>query len=182
MKLPYPNRAQWCVIWASVLTAAHLWLHLELGAWLPDSRGAWGLPAYLAPALDYRETPKLAVTVLVIGALLIWQLSRPVSLAVSWPAARVWIGRAILASGLVVVGCVLWYVIVSSRKRPEEIDYDALAKKYGAIESEKVPVQKGDIFDRIEHDAKQKPDALDQMLDQLTDEKKKKSRVQRRAR
>jgi hypothetical protein len=72
----YPNRLQWCIIWASVLIAAHIWLDLHIGYLWDGPSGTWGLDGYFYK-LRYRrhvETP-LAVTVLAIGTLLVWQAS-----------------------------------------------------------------------------------------------------------
>lgn len=74
--MPYPNKVQWVIVWVAILIAAHVWMGLSLhNLWPGNSYGGWGLPAYLGPATEYRESPKLAVTVLVIGLLLVWMAS-----------------------------------------------------------------------------------------------------------
>jgi hypothetical protein len=71
----YPNRLQWVIIWVAVLIAAHVWLGLRLSDFLPDYYGGWGLAKYLRPAGDYVNRSRLALTVLVFGGLLVWQVS-----------------------------------------------------------------------------------------------------------
>ena len=76
--MPYPNKPQWIIIWATVLVAAHLWMGLSLDdLWPGSAAGGWGLPAYLSPARYPQpdETPKLAVTILAVGLLLTWMAS-----------------------------------------------------------------------------------------------------------
>ena len=73
--MPYPNKLQWVIIWIAVLVAAHVWMGLRLhDLWPGNDYGGWGLPAYLDGATHYAR-PKLAFTVLVIGALLVWMAS-----------------------------------------------------------------------------------------------------------
>ncbi len=71
----YPNKIQWVIIWLSVLLAAHVWMGLDFGALVPGDR-AWGLFAYLDSRLSYRANARLAVVILVIGALGVWMASR----------------------------------------------------------------------------------------------------------
>jgi len=71
--MPFPNRAQWVVIWATVLISGHFWLRLHLSNWMPSENG-WGLAGYLHPALEWHPE-RLAAVVLVLGALLVWQFS-----------------------------------------------------------------------------------------------------------
>jgi hypothetical protein len=74
--MPRPNKLQWVIIWLAVLIAAHFWLNLRTdNLWPGNGYGAWGFPAYLNPATSYRERPKLAVTVLAMGGLLVWMAS-----------------------------------------------------------------------------------------------------------
>jgi hypothetical protein len=74
--MPRPNRLQWLIIWATVLTAGHLWLNLNLhDFWPGTSYGAWGLPAYVEPATRVYARPKAALTILVMGALSVWMVS-----------------------------------------------------------------------------------------------------------
>src|SRR5437899_3310017 len=70
---------------------------------------AWGLPAYLAPVLEYGERRNLAVTVLVIGALLIWQFSRPVQL-------RRLILLLVVVAVVSAVACLIWLGAEEIRK------------------------------------------------------------------
>lgn len=81
MRLPYPNRVQWGIIWTAALLSAHVWLRLDFGDFLPDRYGGWGLSAYLAGALKYRygvdSHSRIALAILFLAALLIWQTSRP---------------------------------------------------------------------------------------------------------
>jgi len=73
------SRLQWAIIWVSVLTAAHVWLGLDLSDLWPNPGYRWGLGGYLYPAYtDHR--PELAFVILVVGALLLWQTSG------RWPA------------------------------------------------------------------------------------------------
>jgi len=75
MNAPYPNRAQWVGIYATVLVACHIWLERRLSDWLPDPNRSWGVYGYLSSAF-YEHPTRLAVSALVVGALLVWQLSR----------------------------------------------------------------------------------------------------------
>lgn len=71
----HPNRAQWVVIWCTVLIATHFWLGLDLSDFMPKDGLRWGLLAYLDP-LGYRQNRSpVAVVVVAIGLLLVWQLS-----------------------------------------------------------------------------------------------------------
>lgn len=71
----YPNRAQWAAIWITALVASHVWLGLRLQDWLPHADGAWGLTAYVHPALQRYNSSRTVIAVLAIGALAVWQLS-----------------------------------------------------------------------------------------------------------
>ena len=64
---------QWAIVWPSVLTAAHVWLGLTLSDLWTAHYGYWGLPGYLYPAYTYHR-PELAFVILVVGALLLWQI------------------------------------------------------------------------------------------------------------
>jgi len=70
-----PNALQWCIIWAAVLTAAHVWLGLRISDWWGNQSGGWGLPAYLYPVTLFSRRTQFAVVILAIGALLVWQVS-----------------------------------------------------------------------------------------------------------
>jgi hypothetical protein len=70
-----PNKLQWGIIWATVLTSAHFWLNLRLSLLFGDNNGRWGLSAYLYPAVYRGHTTQLAAVILVIGVLLTWQTS-----------------------------------------------------------------------------------------------------------
>jgi hypothetical protein len=73
----HPNKAQWVIIWAAVLIAAHIWMGLRVSDFWPgNNSGGWGLPNYLNRARYYNGPPKLAVTVLVVGGLLAWMASK----------------------------------------------------------------------------------------------------------
>jgi hypothetical protein len=67
---------QWVIVWVSVLTAAHVWLGLDLNDFWSQYKygGRWGLDGYLYPALAYHRS-ELAFVTLVIGAMLLWQNS-----------------------------------------------------------------------------------------------------------
>ena len=67
---------QWVILWASVLTAAHVWLGLDLRDFWSQYEygGRWGLDGYLYPALGSHRS-ELAFVTLVIGGLLLWQIS-----------------------------------------------------------------------------------------------------------
>jgi len=116
-----PNRSQWFVIWATFLTASHIWLHLDLSDFLLDSRGAWGLSAYLDPALVNRAgRGHLAFVILGMGALLFWQLSGPgrarqTELGISSPERRLrgfrWRNASLAL--IVVLSVVLWGMVVA---------------------------------------------------------------------
>lgn len=85
-----PNRLQWVIIWATVLTSAHFWLKLRFSFLFGNGDGGWGLPAYVYPAIRRGYTTQLAVVILVIGVLLTWQTSgwsRPVA---SRRQAKIW--------------------------------------------------------------------------------------------
>ena len=68
------RRLQWAIIWASVLTATHVWLGLDLHNFFPQDGARWGLDGYLYPALTYHRS-ELAFVILLIGGLLSWQIS-----------------------------------------------------------------------------------------------------------
>jgi hypothetical protein len=76
--MPYPNKTQWIIIWLAVVIAAHIWLGLKVSdLWPGNEQAAWGLPAYIERAFVYPNGPaKPALTVLVIGGLLVWMASR----------------------------------------------------------------------------------------------------------
>ena len=70
--MPRPTRLQWIVIWLSVITAAHVWMGLRFSDFWPGIYDRWGLPGYLYYASIHHRS-ELATTVIVIGALLVWQ-------------------------------------------------------------------------------------------------------------
>ena len=73
--MPQPTQLQWVIIWITVLSAAHIWLNLELSDFWPgNSGGGWGLPTYVEPA----DKTRLATVVIVIGTLLAWMLRKKV--------------------------------------------------------------------------------------------------------
>ena len=65
---------QWLIVWVSVLTAAHFWLGLEIGAWWPNPGYRWGLCGYLYPAYT-NHASEFAFVILIVGGLLFWQVS-----------------------------------------------------------------------------------------------------------
>jgi hypothetical protein len=69
-----PTRLQSLILWATVLTSAHFWLGLDLSNLWPAPGARWGLGGYLYPAYTYHR-PEFAFVILVIGALLLWQVS-----------------------------------------------------------------------------------------------------------
>jgi len=94
----HPNRLQWGIIWATVITSAHFWLKLRFSLLFGNGAGGWGLPAYLDVAIRRGYTTQLAVVIVVMGMLLLWQTSRW-----HWPAksqrqTRIW-------SWLMTTGC-----------------------------------------------------------------------------
>jgi hypothetical protein len=70
----HPNGLQWCIIWVAALIAAHFWLDLDISGWWGGRGGGWGLSGYLS-RVNYRNRTEFAVTILAIGALLVWQAS-----------------------------------------------------------------------------------------------------------
>ena len=71
---PPRGRLQWAIIWGTVLTAAHFWLDLDLSRFWSPYGGHWGLDGYVYSAYtDHR--PEFAFVILVIGALLLFQVS-----------------------------------------------------------------------------------------------------------
>jgi len=78
MMIRYPNRLQWVILWATVLTAAWNWLGFEFTRFLYGYHGKWEWDGYLGQVLgrDARYHPtRLAFTILVLGLLLTWQAS-----------------------------------------------------------------------------------------------------------
>ena len=72
--VPRPNWKQWVVIWIAVLLAAHVWLRLQFSDFWPGRNERWGLPGYIYQATYLHET-RLALTILVIASLLVWQFA-----------------------------------------------------------------------------------------------------------
>ena len=88
MSIPYPNRAQWVIIWTAALIAAHVWLNLRLSDFfshpiysyyhpnVSDGDSGWGLDGYLSGAYDNSVgRSKLPFVILSFGVLLVWQAS-----------------------------------------------------------------------------------------------------------
>ena len=121
MKMWQPRPAQWIVIWASVLTASHLWVGLRLYDLLPNSSRAWGLAAYLGPALgNHKEQTRLAVVVLGLAALLLWQTASTDLAAVKRKAATFLFSRTMIAAFAAALLLAILWVAVRSKEPPPE--------------------------------------------------------------
>jgi hypothetical protein len=90
---------------------------MDLGAWWPNPGYRWGLYGYLYPA--YTNHPsELAFVILVIGALLLWQVSSRQPAVAGTPVRSI----AALSTRTLVVACLvvlLLLLVLHSRPVPQ---------------------------------------------------------------
>lgn len=128
MKLWRPNRLQWVVLWGTYFVAGHVWLGLDLTDFLWNNRyDRQGLVGYLLPAV-YNQKGHLALLVVIMGLLLLWQfagyeagtLSASLRRIQNWllPWKR-WLIRLTIAVGVVAVfGLVIWLASLTPQAAP----------------------------------------------------------------
>jgi hypothetical protein len=113
MRVPYPNRAQWLIIWAAFLLI--VWVLLP---WLFTSDGLTVLRERLSAQNGYRVAQRVVALILTGAMLLLWQASRW-TLKFRRPSLRtIIVAAAVLA--LVAVGALL----LRDHESPRAVTFD----------------------------------------------------------